>query len=91
MMNKPPPEIDGASVLYWAWSGETPFGIVYGSSDEIYGLAICRHADSNQVYFFSCDKNWETKQDSPWDSTEKAMANLPDQYRNVEPVWIKFQ
>jgi hypothetical protein len=90
-MNKPPSEIDGANVLYWAWSGSTPFGVVYGSPDEIYGLAICQYPNSEEVYRFSCNKNWETEQDGLYDSVEQAIENLPDQYRNVEPIWIKFE
>jgi hypothetical protein len=90
-MSKPPPEIDEAKVLYWAWSGSTPFGVVYGLPDEIYGLAICQYPNSNEVYRFSCTKDWETQQDAVYDSVQQAMEQLPDQYRNVEPVWIKFE
>jgi hypothetical protein len=90
-LNKPPSEIDGAKVLYWAWSSSTPFGIVYGIPDEIYGLAICQYRDSNEFYRFSCNKNWETQQDGLYDSVEQAMEYLPAQYRNVKAVWIKFE
>lgn len=87
-MNKPPKEIDGAKVLLWAWSGSVPFGFV--SDIEIYGLAICQYENSNDVYRFSCDKNWETQQDSLYNSAEEAIEELPEQYRNVSAKWIEF-
>lgn len=50
-MNKPPSKIDDATVLFWAWSGEIPFGLVSGV--EIYGLAICQYRKKDEVYRFS--------------------------------------
>lgn len=94
-MNKPPSEIDGAKVLYWAWSGSVPFGFVGDEKDlmasEIYGLAICQYENSEAVYRFSCDENWETQQDQVYDSVNQAIENLPDQYRNVKADWIEFE
>jgi hypothetical protein len=89
LMSKPTAEIDGAKVLYWAWSGLQPFG--YVGDTKIYGLAICQYENSNQVYRFSCNKFWETEQDSQYDSVEKAIEQLPDQYKNVKADWIKFE
>ena len=97
--NKPPREIDGAKVLLWAWSGTTPFGIVKykgGEKDgqiaaEIYGLAICQYEKSGEIYRFSCNKNWETEQDAPYDSIENAKEQLPNQYRNIKAEWIVFE
>ncbi len=94
-MNKPPEIIDNAKVLFWAWSGEKPFGIVHyedGSiAAEIYGLAICQYNDSDTVYRFSCNKKWETEQDGEYRSVKEAQEKLPDQYRNVPVQWIKFE
>ena len=94
-MSKPLPQIDNANVLYWAWSGLVPFGVLkYTTGEvasEIYGLAICQYANSTQVYRFSCDKDWETQQDSFYDSVQQAIEELPEQYRNVEAEWIKFE
>src|SRR5271163_320580 len=71
---EPPDFVDGARVIKWAWSGQQPFGFVpYEDSterEEIYGLAICRYDGSTSkepIYRFSCDKNWETVQDSIYD------------------------
>jgi hypothetical protein len=94
-MNMPPDTIDNAEVLYWAWSGDRPFGVLKytdGSvAAEIYGLAICRYNKSETIYRFSCDKNWETEQDSNYASVEDAMGFLPEQYKNVQVNWIKFE
>ncbi len=87
--NKPQNEIDGAKVLIWAWSGSTPFGFV--GDVEIYGLAICQYENSDEVYRFSCDENWETQQDQVYDSIEQAKDYLPDQYRIVKANWIAFE
>lgn len=80
------PEIlDGAQVIFWAWSGERPFGFVpskgEGEQVAIYGLAICRYPPSTQWYRFSCDHQWQVVQDSDYDSAEEAMEYLPQQYR----------
>jgi hypothetical protein len=53
-VNKPPEELDGAKVIKWAWSGSKPFGFLRYEGDlydpiEIYGLAICRYDNSDNV------------------------------------------
>lgn len=93
-MNKPPEEIDGAKVLYWAWSGDLPFGWV-GSETEpkaiaVFGLAIARYEGSSVVYRFSCNHSWETEQDADYASVEEAMEYLPAQYKGVTVKWCKF-
>lgn len=94
-MGKPENNIDGAKVLYWAWSGSSPFGFVGDSKDpiasKIFGLAICKYEDSDEVYRFSCDENWETQQDQVYDSVNQAIESLPEQYKNVSARWIKFE
>jgi len=94
-MNKPPKTIDNAEVLYWAWSENRPFGVLKDTDGyiavEIYGLAICRYMDSGIIYRFSCNKNWETEQDSDYASVEEAMKFLPEQYKNIQAKWIKFE
>lgn len=85
--NKPPLEIDGALVLEWAWSGQNPFGFVRGAEPpEIFGLAIATY-DYKQFYRFSCDKDWNTVQDSSYNSVEDAKLKLPEQYKQVRAVW----
>jgi len=94
-MVKPPEIIDNAEVLYWARSGDTPFGVLKypdGSvATKIFGLAICRYIDSGSIFRFSCDKDWETEQDGDYDSVEEAMNFLPEQYKNVQVNWIEFK
>lgn len=81
---KPPAEIDGAEVLYWAWSEPEPIFVMPFAEREggiaIHGLAICRYAKSGDVYKFSCDRNWETCNDSPWGSVEAAMRTESGNY-----------
>ncbi|NMF47753.1 hypothetical protein HHL01_06120 [Pseudoalteromonas arctica] len=90
-MSSPPLKIDGAIVLEWAWSGNKPFGVVkYQNGEvasEIFGLAICAYPDSDQVYIFSCDCDWETEQDSQYNSIQNAKDYLPEQYRHVKANW----
>ena len=81
---KPPLQIDGATVLEWAWS-DVPFGNVGGTN--IHGLAICRYAGASEVYRFSCDAHWHTQQDEIYESATEAKNELPHQYRNSEATW----
>ena len=87
---KPPPELDGARVLEWAWSEEM-FGVVHFSNGEIaaiiHGLAICQYNNDPRVYRFSCDKRWKVFQDQIYDSVEEAKNHLPEQYRRVKATW----
>ena len=87
-MNRPPEEIDGAKVLFWAWSGSLPFGKVSGI--EIYGLALCQYENTEDIYRFSCDENWKTQQDDIYGSVEESKECLPQQYQNVVAQWIQF-
>ena len=94
-MNTPPAEIDGARVLEWAWSGDKPFGVIpCGATEppiEIFGLAICQYPASEKVYRFSCNSNWEVEQDSDYESSIEAKANLPRQYQEVKAVWESYK
>jgi len=94
-MSKPPKEIDGAKVLEWAWSGSKPFGVLCSESgdltSEIFGLAICRYANSDTIYRFSCDPEWEVEQDSDYNSIAEAKIFLPSQYQEVKAVWRKYE
>lgn len=86
----PPPRIDGARVLEWAWSVD-PFGEILDAEGRlaavVHGLALCRYDESSQIYRFSCDGNWDCQQDALYESIDEAKAHLPAQYRRVEPVW----
>src|SRR6185437_15308509 len=73
----PPLIIDGAHVLWWAWAGDEPFGMCSGI--EVYGFAICR-CDSGALYRFSCDREWQTVNDAPFDDEEEAKTGIPANY-----------
>ena len=92
-MKNPPSKIDGAKVLEWAWSGSTPFGVIRDESGEtlvkVFGLAICRYPGSQKIYRFSCDSDWESEQDSEYDSIAEAKNKLPSQYQETLIVWRK--
>jgi hypothetical protein len=88
----PPDYLDGARVLKWAWSGENPFGYMQYTDDklppiEVFGLAICRYEDTKELFRFSCDKSWEVVNDSPENSIDNAIENLPQQYKTVNIIW----
>jgi hypothetical protein len=87
--SEPPNYLDGAKVIKWAWSGQQPFGFM--GDEEVYGLAICQYEgkeSKEQIYRFSCDKNWDVIQDGIYDTVENAISFLPDQYRNVAATWL---
>lgn len=90
-MSIPPPFLDDAKVLWWAWSGEVPFGKLQGEGDAIaiHGFAICRY-DSGEIYRFTCDKAWNVVQDSDHDSEETAKAEIPAQYDLSRIVWQRL-
>ncbi len=94
-MKKPPSKIDGANVLEWAWSGETPFGEIRYENGEIaakiFGLAICEYPKDKRVYRFSCNLDWESEQDSDYHSVEEAKKHLPQQYQDIKVTWNAFR
>lgn len=88
-MNNPPDKIDGAEVIEWSYS-DSPYGKLFDENGKdsisIHGFAICTY-DHVKFYRFSCNKNWETEQDSLFDSVEEAkQANYP-QYGNNKIKW----
>ncbi|OHD15273.1 MAG: hypothetical protein A2Y34_06045 [Spirochaetes bacterium GWC1_27_15] len=92
---KPPEYIDNAKVILWDWSDSKPFGIILDTNgkikSEIYGLAICKYEKTGDIYRFSCDKNWKTKQDANYDTIENAILNLPQQYKNISVNWKEYE
>ncbi len=36
-------------------------------------------------------KNWETEQDAEYDSTDEAIKNLPEQYKNKIVSWKEYE
>jgi len=88
---RPPPQIDGADVVLWAWSGPAPFFEMPssdgGSSVPIHGLAVCRYPEGGAVYRFSCSRTWETENDSPYKSVEDAAGGESAQYDVRSVQW----
>jgi hypothetical protein len=92
MMKEPPDELDGAKVLYWAWSGDEPF-FVMSSSDgqggiEIFGLAVCQYKNG-ATYRFYCDASWEVENDTDHDTVEWALRELLRPYDITKVDWHK--
>jgi hypothetical protein len=76
-------------VVLWAWSEAKPF-FEMPSSDgapavRIHGLAICRYPEGGAFYRFSCNRAWETQDDSRWDALESAARGESAQF-NVRSV-----
>jgi hypothetical protein len=90
---KPPPQIDRAEVVLWAWSEPTPFFDMPFSDGSgaipIHGLAICRYSSSGKVYRFSCNRAWETENDTDYESVEHAAMGL-SQYDINAVAWRRF-
>lgn len=68
---KPPPTLDGARVLFWAWF-EPPL-FLSGGSGRIHGAAVAQYS-SGQIYRFHCDQDWEVQGDWDCESVEEAMG-----------------
>lgn len=89
----PPETLDGAEVLFWAWSGDEPFFVMPDtegwSGERIHGLAVCRYPNG-AVYRFSCDAAWEVVNDSPWATPEDAMTRPSAQYDIAAVPWRPF-
>ena len=85
---KPPNEIDGARVVYWAYS-QVPFFVMAdgGAGIPIHGLAVAVYS-SGSVYRFSCDRDWETQNDSEWPSVEAATHAASADYEIAEIHWV---
>jgi hypothetical protein len=84
--------LDGARVLWWAWSGETPFGELYGAEEEdrwVHGLAVCRY-DSGEIYRFSCNRRWDVVQDMDHATEDDAKASIPGNYDAARVRWQRY-
>jgi hypothetical protein len=91
-MNVPPPTLDGAQVLWWAWAGEVPFGELPGAIGDdrlVYGFAVCKYR-TGAIYRFTCNKCWQVVQDMDCGEEEEAKANIPDQYDVTRVVWQRY-
>jgi hypothetical protein len=91
-MNCPPPILDGAQVLWWAWSGDTAFGELYGAEEDdraVHGFAVCRY-DTGQIYRFSCNRNWEVVQDMDHATEVDAKASIPINYDATRVRWQRY-
>jgi hypothetical protein len=91
-MPAPPPTLDGAQVLWWAWSDE-PFGELPGAEGGdrwVHGFAICRY-DSGALYRFTCNRHWEVVQDMDHTDEEEAKARIPTRYDVARVPWERYQ
>jgi hypothetical protein len=88
---RPPSQIDGFDVVFWAWSAPVPFFAMPvsggASSIPIHGLAVCRDAKTGAIYRFSCNGSWEPENDSPWDSVEAAAGGGSAQFDIRSVTW----
>ena len=88
---RPPPQIDGADVVLWAWSEPAPFFVMPYSDGSpgipIHGLAICRYPKTGTIYKFSYNSEWETQNDSAWDTVESATSGESGQYDVRSVQW----
>jgi hypothetical protein len=93
LRNEPPPFLDGARVVYWAWWPD-PFFVMRDPEGNavahVYGLAICRYDDSGAVYRFSCDQNWEVLNDSPYGTEEEARSAASGDYDVARIAWERM-
>ncbi len=85
---EPPDELDGAEVIFWAYSPIVPFFIMEYSDGapykSIHGFAICRYPGDSKFYMFSCDHEWNVTGDFDADSIEEAQQDANSQTQ--EPI-----
>lgn len=88
----PPKTLDGAVVLYWAWSEPAPFFLMPDGAKgtPIHGLAVCSYRNSKDVYRFSCNRNWGVENDSQHESVERAMQAQSAQYDTAAIRWNRM-
>ncbi len=46
----------------------------------VHGFAVCRYDDGGSYYRFSCDREWETVNDSDHEDEEGAKRSIPMNY-----------
>ena len=88
----PPPTLDGARVLWWAWAGEKPFGELPGAEGDdrlVFGFAVCRY-DAGSLYRFTCNQHWQVVQDMDHSDEGEAMTNIPAQYDVLRVAWQRY-
>jgi hypothetical protein len=86
-MSIPPPQLDGADVLWWAWSDDRPFGAISG--EAVHGFAVCRY-DKGKLYRFSCGRNWEVLNDMDHEDEKSAKADIPHNYDASRVEWHPY-
>ncbi|MBY0455951.1 MAG: hypothetical protein K2V38_01290 [Gemmataceae bacterium] len=89
---QPPATLDGATVLWWAWAGDVPFGELPGATGDdrwVFGFAVCRYP-GGELYRFTCNKHWQVVQDMDHDSEDGAKDDIPGQYDASRVVWHRF-
>jgi hypothetical protein len=88
---EPPETLDGAEVLYWAWSAAPPFfGMPETGTANVFdvcGLAVCRYAESGAIYRFSCDRAWEVLNDAPYATVAQALVGPSGQFDVTRVRW----
>jgi hypothetical protein len=92
-ITRPPSHLDGAKVLYWAWSDDQPFDydltLACGDDVEIYGFAICTYEDGD-YYLFSCNRQWEVVNDTVWGTPQEYLEIMYPSYFDQTLHRIKY-
>jgi hypothetical protein len=84
--------LDGARVLWWAWSGDMPFGKLSGADVddcEVFGFAICQY-ETGKLYRFTCNRYWQVMQDMDHLDEDEAKAEIPIQYDLSRISWQRY-
>lgn len=87
---QPPPLLDGAHVLFWAWF-DPPLRPVNppGYALPIHAAAVVQYT-SGRVYRFHCDQNWEVQGDWDCDSVEEALGAGLRSFPTGPVSWRRF-
>jgi len=94
VMNKPPPELDGAKVLKHAVltdatenTGNVLHHVNGVDLTNIRALAICKYDDNEDYYLFYCDSGWKVMTDLCRETLDAALGQAEFEYKGIKEHW----
>jgi hypothetical protein len=95
IVTNPPPAIDCARVLHFAWvdssvhyRGNSTLFVGGKLQGEVPCLAICKYRGEEEVLLFHCDNDWIAQGVSVHATSSEAMANAERMYEGISKKWV---
>ena len=95
-MTRPPPQLDGAQVLYYGMLDQRvkPTGrhraIIDGHSYTPVYVAVCQYPDDSTIYRFYCDSSWNVMTDTDFETVEESIADIERDYAGAMNIIQKY-